>query len=312
MTDQQRMIRGYDHFMVQRHRQRYYERSGYYNFGYWEPPTAADGRPGLAPTTQRQACDALVDRLVAAIPEKQGRILDVACGMGGSTERLTRYYPPRSITAINISDAQLALAAERVPQATFRRMDATALEFPDATFDAILCVEAAFHFDTRAKFFAEALRVLKPGGTITLSDVLNRPWVRYAKPLTHVPEANLVHDVAEYRRRFSAAGFTAVVVEDKMDACLRSIAAAACAAGRAPSMPPIAWASCAWSRRSSPPRRPPPTTSARSRATCWYRARSRPAEARPPRRCCAAGWPSSPARPATPPSSSASRGRDAS
>jgi MPBQ/MSBQ methyltransferase len=214
MGDQQRMIRGYDHFMVQRHRRRYYEGSGYYNFGFWE----AAG--GVTPVTQRQASDALIDRLLAAIPHKRGTILDVACGMGGSTARLSHYYPAEGITAVNISQKQLALAQERVPGAHFRVMDATRLDFPDASFDAVLCVEAAFHFDTRERFFREAWRVLKPGGTLTLSDVLNRPWARFAKPLTHVPAPNLVYDVADYRRRFAAAGFTEIAVEDKLDACL--------------------------------------------------------------------------------------------
>jgi ubiquinone/menaquinone biosynthesis C-methylase UbiE len=46
-------------------------------------------------------------------------------------------------------------------------MDAARLAFADAQFDAVICVEAAFHFDTRAAFLREALRVLKPAGALT-------------------------------------------------------------------------------------------------------------------------------------------------
>src|SRR5262245_62789577 len=68
----------YDRMMRGSNQRRYYENSGYFNFGYW----------GAGAKSQREASDTLVDQMVARIANRTGRILDVACGLGGSTKRL--------------------------------------------------------------------------------------------------------------------------------------------------------------------------------------------------------------------------------
>jgi MPBQ/MSBQ methyltransferase len=209
-TAQERMIRMYDRAMFSSDYRQYYEDSGFYNFGYWDTQAKS----------QREASEALVDQLVDRIPNKGGRILDVACGPGGSTRRLMRSYAPDMITAVNISAAQVAEARKRAPGCTIHRMDATRLDFPEAQFDAVICVEAAFHFDTRDIFLREALRILKPGGSIVLSDMLFREFLRPFAEYGQVPRANLVSDIANFRARFEAAGFEAIDVQDATQACL--------------------------------------------------------------------------------------------
>jgi len=159
MTARERMIRMYDRAMVSSGYRQYYEDSGFYNFGYWETQAKS----------QREASEALVDQLVDRIAKKGGRILDVACGPGASTRRLMRSYAHDMITAINVSEVQIAAARKCAPGCAFLLMDATQLDFPESQFDAVMCVEAAFHFDTRDTFLHEALRVLKTGGSLVLS-----------------------------------------------------------------------------------------------------------------------------------------------
>lgn len=205
-----RMIRVYDRTMVGGHQQRYYGHSGFYNFGYW----------GAGAQSQREASEALVDQLIARIPAKTGRILDVACGLGGSTARLMQSYPPDMITGINVSEVQLAQARMRAPGCTFLHMSATRLEFPDSHFDAVMCVEAAFHFDTRDAFLREAFRVLKPGGTLVLSDMLFRGFVNLYATKVQLPAPNLVSDIATYKARLTQAGFDAIDIQDATKACM--------------------------------------------------------------------------------------------
>jgi len=98
-------------------------------------------------------------------------------------------------------------------------MDAVKLDFPAGYFDAAICVEAAHHFNTRRAFFSEAFRVLKPGASLVLSDMLFKPLPRFLARFGDVPLANQVPDIAMYRAQLEAAGFAAVSVEDATDAC---------------------------------------------------------------------------------------------
>jgi ubiquinone/menaquinone biosynthesis C-methylase UbiE len=204
------MIWIYDRAMPGSFARQYYDNSGFFNFGYWLPQT----------NSQRAASEALVDRMVERMPNKTGLILDVACGLGASSERLARTFRPDTITGVNISESQVARARERCPASTFVVMDAAKLCFPDAHFDNVICVEAAFHFDTRDDFLREAFRVLKPGGSLVVSDILFKHYSNKLGNMAQVPRANHVLDIAEYRNRLAAAGFTNIEIEDETDVCL--------------------------------------------------------------------------------------------
>ncbi|HEB51402.1 MAG TPA: SAM-dependent methyltransferase [Desulfobulbus sp.] len=206
-VDVEALVQGYDGVMFNPALHEYLGNSDFLNYGYWDEST----------TNQKEASERLMEKLIALIPEKQGPILDVACGMGASTRYLMRYYRPEEIYAINISARQLARASEKAPGCTFREMNATRLDFRDCFFGSVLCVEAAFHFETRLDFFREAYRVLRPGGTLVLSDILMHREAEERRSYRTV--RNYVPDLDAYAGQLQQAGFRRVSVEDVTVPC---------------------------------------------------------------------------------------------
>jgi MPBQ/MSBQ methyltransferase len=203
-----RLNRFYDRVMTSPLVRDFYGGSHFQNYGYWTDRTQ----------DARAACEQLMEELLSFLPERgTGRVLDVACGEGETTAYLQRYWEPEDVSAINISEQQLETVRRIAPGCDARLMDATRLTFAPDTFDAVVCVEAAFHFDTRADFIAEAHRVLVPGGRLVLSDILlNAPVVHAA--LMGNP-ANFVRSIGDYRALYTRRGFEDVQVIDATREC---------------------------------------------------------------------------------------------
>ncbi|WP_080888637.1 methyltransferase domain-containing protein [Nitrospira japonica] len=99
-------------------------------------------------------------------------VLDVGCGIGGSSRILARDYG-FAVTGITLSPQQVRRAQELTSpevNAHFQVDDALALSFPDASFDVVWSVEAGPHMPDKARFARELLRVLKPGGILVVAD----------------------------------------------------------------------------------------------------------------------------------------------
>jgi len=188
----------YEQLFTDQLSRQFYGDSGFANLGYWRA-----GTPDAA-----TASNCLVDEVVALSPAVGSRVLDVACGEGGSTRRLASYVEPAAITAIGISQNQLRAARRRAPESRFFCMDAANLGLADSSFDTVMCIEAAFHFRTRQAFFSEALRVLKPGGYLAMSDLL----MAWGTPL--VPPENHLATPRAYAELLERCGFVDVVLSD--------------------------------------------------------------------------------------------------
>lgn len=137
---------------------------GWLNLGLWE----GDGAPSEAPAAVRR----LVSTLAADLP-RGGTILDVGNGLGAQEPLIAEIARPRRLLALNVTESQLRQGRSRLEEADAVPIggDATRIPLADASVDGVISVEAAFHFPSRAMFFREARRVLRPGGVLTMSDV---------------------------------------------------------------------------------------------------------------------------------------------
>jgi ubiquinone/menaquinone biosynthesis C-methylase UbiE len=101
--------------------------------------------------------------------ESVSAVLEVGCGTGhwlaemrGATPSTERLF----LAGVEPAAAMLARAREAAPAARLVRARAEMLPWREGAFDRVVCVNALHHFADRACFFAEARRILKPGGAL--------------------------------------------------------------------------------------------------------------------------------------------------
>lgn len=152
----------------------------FYSFDWGETTT---NNYGFAPASgnhpqrfQRQMYLELLDRLKRNRPATEGlKLLEVSCGRGGGLAAIREREP--GIHAVGLDVAKSAIDYCRRAYGAGDRLDfvvgnALELPFPDASFDAVLNVEASNDYCDRALFFREVARVLKPDGVFLFADTV--------------------------------------------------------------------------------------------------------------------------------------------
>lgn len=168
----------------------------YANYGYWT-------RPGLSMADAAEAMAGLVAGAAGLGP--QDEVLEVGCGYGACAVRYASCFGPKKIIGIDITPTRIEHGREYVAQCglsdtiELRLGDATRLDFADASFDKLIAVECAFHFDTRRDFLREAGRVLRPGGTLVVTDLIPKRGIDRARYVE--AENALAADIDMYNER---------------------------------------------------------------------------------------------------------------
>jgi SAM-dependent methyltransferase len=129
------------------------------------------------------------DRWLAGLRDRlpeRGHVLDIGCGCGIPVARhLTA--AGHQVTGVDISDIQIERARQLVPGATFIRADATELDFPPDSFNAVICLYALIHMplDRQPRLLHDIARWLRPGGWLLATTALF--WAR--QPITSASPA---------------------------------------------------------------------------------------------------------------------------
>ena len=117
--------------------------------------------------------------------------LDVATGTGDMAVMLTRYLAGAHVTGIDISRGMLEIGEQKISKMGLKDRislqpgDSEALQFADASFDAVTVAFGVRNFENLEKGLREMLRVLRPGGRLVV--------LEFSQP--HTPGVRQVYDL---------------------------------------------------------------------------------------------------------------------
>ena len=186
------------------------------------------GKAGNYKIERRQAqIDLIEELLIWAGYQNQKNIpqniIDVGCGIGGSTLYLAEKFGS-SATGITLSPVQASRATERAintnlaDKVQFQVANALEMPFADNSFDLVWSLESGEHMPDKTKFLQECYRVLQPGGKIifatwchretnSLAGELTNDEIKHLKEIYRVYCLPYVISLSEYRSITLECGF---------------------------------------------------------------------------------------------------------
>jgi tocopherol O-methyltransferase len=193
------------------------------------------GRAGNYKMDRRQAQIDLIEELllwagVKNADKKPQNIIDVGCGIGGSTLYLAQKFGAKA-TGISLSPVQVSRATARAKltgleeRVQFQVANALEMPFADHSFDLVWSLESGEHMPDKTKFLQECYRVLQPGGKLILATWCHRETNSLAGELTpkeikHLQEIYRVYclpyviSLSEYRAIALECGFQNLRADD--------------------------------------------------------------------------------------------------
>lgn len=135
--------------------------------------------------------------LIAAVEPGAGeRLLEIGCGEGANLVHLRRRRPDVRLFAVDFSPSKVRFAGSATG-ASVASADAARLPFRSRAFDGVLVRDLLHHVPDRRAVIGEALRVLKPGGSITVIEPNGRNAIVAGMALAIEPERGMLASTLE-------------------------------------------------------------------------------------------------------------------
>jgi ubiquinone/menaquinone biosynthesis C-methylase UbiE len=152
------------------------------------------------------------------------RVLDLGSGLGGPARTLAETYGCH-VTGIDLTPAfcEAATALSKWvglgDKVSFQQGDATELPFADESFDTAMTLHVAMNIAAKDRMYAEAKRVLKPGGRFGIYDILQGEGgdVLYPVPWAREPSISHLATPDDMHSLLTGAGFKILSVRDSTD-----------------------------------------------------------------------------------------------
>lgn len=185
------------------------------NLGYWKTAT-----------TTLEASEAMAEIVAKTADLKNSKnLLDVGFGYGEQLVFWAKNYPQINITGVNLVAKQVQIAQEKLDEnhlnnrVTLLCNDAVVMSFTNNSFDRIIAIECAFHFNTRQKFLENAFAALEKGGIICLAEGLpneqnlNKEIFKERSEFLGIPLPNQ-YSVEKYKEKLLQIGFKSIEIID--------------------------------------------------------------------------------------------------
>jgi tRNA (cmo5U34)-methyltransferase len=179
----------------------------------WNPETYLDEMLDEIPGYEE-----LQEAVAAATDGVAARdVLELGTGTGETAVRVLTRHPGARWTGIDASEAMLARAWERLPEAVLL-LSRLEDPLPEGPFDLVVSTLAVHHLDGAGKrdLFARVAGVLRPGGRFVLGDVVI-PRAGEEGPIEIDRVMDLPDTVADQLAWLEAAGFAATAVDVRAD-----------------------------------------------------------------------------------------------